>query len=250
MEDAAAPKKNRELSRPAFSITARTKFAGEPLRSPELDVRYSQLARHGLVASADFAVCDIVRRADDIALDELATGPPSLAETRRKLELLARMYLESPRTHEFPESIRQQHRSMFGLTIFEDFGVSAQSIERSRSGLIVTETLLGVLNFDEVKDFTPDQLRQMLEGGAAREWAPYVYAEWKMVSPERTPGRWWAMPVLNAMLAEHPASTIRTILIGSHGGCSQAAGHFPCESQKPHESRRPHQERRVALRTT
>src|SRR5260370_30904451 len=109
------------------------------------------------------------------------TGPPNLKETRRKLELLARMYLESPRTRDLPNSIRQQHRSMFGLTIFEDFGVNPQSMERSRSGLIVTESLLGLLNFDEVRDFTPDRLRQMVEGGAAREWAPHVYAEWKMV---------------------------------------------------------------------
>ena len=33
------PKKNRELSLPAFGITPRPKFAGEPLQSPEFDVR-------------------------------------------------------------------------------------------------------------------------------------------------------------------------------------------------------------------
>jgi hypothetical protein len=140
------------------------------------------------------------------------TGP--LTETRRKLELLARRYLDLPRTRYLPEAIRQQHRSMFGLTIFEDFGVNPQSTERSRSGLIVTESLMGLLNFEEVKDFTPDRLRQIVEEGAASEWAPHVYAEWKMVSPERMPGRWWPMPVLYALLPQHPASTIRTVLIG------------------------------------
>jgi hypothetical protein len=142
------------------------------------------------------------------------TGPPNLKETRRKLELLARMWLDSPGTRLLPESIRRQHLSMFGPTIFEDFGVNAQSTERARSGLIVTESLMGLLNFEEVRDFTPDGLRRLVEGGSAREWAPHVYAEWKMVSPERIPGRWWPMPVLYAVLLEHPASTIRTVLIG------------------------------------
>jgi hypothetical protein len=138
------------------------------------------------------------------------TGP----QTRRKLELLAHMYRESPRTRDLAESIRKQHQSMFALTIFEDLGVNAQSMERSRSGLIVTESLLGLLDFEEDKDFTADGLRRSVERGAACEWAPHVYAEWKMSSRDRIIGRWWPMPVLYALLGQHPASTIRTILIG------------------------------------
>lgn len=132
-------------------------------------------------------------------------------KTLRKLRLLAERYRASKATRNLPASIAAQHRSMFGVSLIEeDNGAHTKSIERS--GLILTENILGLLAMEEV---TPHGMEKYLRDRLPADsgWITRAYDEWTRPAGEEMPGKWWPMPVFPTVL-KCPDSTFRTIAIG------------------------------------
>jgi hypothetical protein len=131
-------------------------------------------------------------------------------DSYRKLKLLADLYRSRVHPGRFKPSIREAHAHMFGLTLFEDRDVTPQSYLRSRSGLIVTEAVMGLLNLD----VSPEKFGQgIATQPCVSVWADIAAREWTMTSPERTPGRWWIYPVLYHV-SKRPPSTVRLVGMG------------------------------------
>lgn len=132
-------------------------------------------------------------------------------ETKRKLLVLASTYKEKVGRTVLPASIRSQHEHMFGLTVLDDLGVDSQSVTRSRSGLIITETMLGFL---DIADISPGAFSNIVSKRVnVSTWATSVYPEWVLPAEDANVGRWWISPVL-ADLLEHPSSSIRSVTLG------------------------------------
>ena len=132
-------------------------------------------------------------------------------ETKRKLLLLAAIYKERVGRDALPKSIRAQHKHMFGLTVLEDLGVDAQNVARSRSGLIITETMLGFLDIDGISDRAFSKI--VVDRAQIADWSKHVYPEWVLPADGATVGKWWISPVLEALL-EHPSSSVRSVILG------------------------------------
>ncbi|TGS85776.1 hypothetical protein EN817_20790 [Mesorhizobium sp. M3A.F.Ca.ET.174.01.1.1] len=127
------------------------------------------------------------------------------ADLNRKLRLLASKYKAFVKGPLEPR-IAEQHNHMFGLSI------SDLPVHRSRSGLIITEILLGTLMLDINKAKIEAAVSQIAR---IRPWADLVYKEWKMAPPGAGvgPGRWWVLPVLYEFIGQ-PTSTVRSVVIG------------------------------------
>lgn len=132
-------------------------------------------------------------------------------ETERKLLLLAATYKERVGRDAFPQSVRAQHKHMFGLTVLEDLGVNAQSVTRSRSGLIITETMLGFLDIDGISERAFSKI--VADRVKIADWSDHVYREWVSPAKGATVGKWWISPVLEGLL-EHPSSSVRSVILG------------------------------------
>ncbi|RWK74779.1 MAG: hypothetical protein EOR45_33420 [Mesorhizobium sp.] len=126
-------------------------------------------------------------------------------DLNRKLRLLASKYKAFVKDPLEPR-IAEQHNHMFGLSITD------LPVHRSRSGLIITEILLGTLMLDIKKEKIESAVSKIAR---ISSWADFVYKEWKMAPPGAGvgPGRWWVLPVLYEFIGQ-PTSTVRSVVIG------------------------------------
>lgn len=100
---------------------------------------------------------------------------------------------------------------MFGLTLLEDLGVDAQNVTRSRSGLIITETMIGFLNIENISGVAFSNI--VSDRVNVADWADSVYQEWVLPADDATVGKWWINPVLEDLL-EHPRSSVCSVALG------------------------------------
>lgn len=132
-------------------------------------------------------------------------------ETKRKLLLLAGIYKERVKRDAFPMAIRQQHKHMFGLTVLEDLGINAQNVTRSRSGLIITEMMIGFLDIEDITESAFSKI--VADRVNIADWSDHVYHEWVHPSDAAAKGKWWINPVLEDLL-EQPRSSVRSVVLG------------------------------------
>lgn len=132
-------------------------------------------------------------------------------ETKRKLLLLAETYKRQVKRDAFPVSVRKQHEHMFGLTVLDDLGVDAQNVTRSRSGLIITETMIGFLDIEGISESAFSKI--VADRVNVADWSDHVYHEWVRPADDATLGKWWINPVLEDLL-EHPRSSVRSVILG------------------------------------
>lgn len=145
----------------------------------------------------------VLALADPFALSERLASERT--DLNRKLRLLATKYKAFVKGPLEPR-IAEQHNHMFGLSIAD------LPVHRSRSGLIITEILLGTLILDVKKEKMEAAVSKIPR---ISSWEHLVYKEWKMAPPGAGvgPGRWWVLPVLYEFIKQ-PTSTVRSVVIG------------------------------------
>lgn len=121
------------------------------------------------------------------------TEAGDFSDTERKLRALAELYMTAAALVRLPENVKKLHRSMFGLTLYDEES-GAHSAIYSRSGLILTEKILDLL----CRNVEADRLRSYLRGLPKKGplWADTAFAEWQRPAGRTPTGAWWPQVVL------------------------------------------------------